>query len=290
MTVYARELVAPWRALRRAVREAHALGIEFHICGDRVRVDGIERLPNKLREALDPDLLWAYTGADEDDEEAIAFLEALGVEAALVSNARDAAAAIAELEAQKSPVIGLDIETASKPKFAQPRPPILINQDGGIRKPKALDKKAPRPPAIDPHRAEIATLQLFAGGTRCFVFLDAALDWVLASAWFTSQTFIAHNAAFESAFLQHRGVHVNIGCTLQAGGLVIGVGFGGERRALDSVSTEVLGLTPPKALQVSDWSAPQLSPGQICYAASDAILARLRPFDPAFCDFRRASD
>ena len=66
---------------------------------------------------------------------------------------------------------------------------------------------------------------------------------------------------------------MNIGCTLQAGGLVIGVGFGGEKRALDSVATEVLGLTPPKALQTSDWAAPQLSRGQICYAASDAILA-----------------
>jgi hypothetical protein len=160
MTVNGRDIVKPWRKLRRAVREAHALGIEFQICGDRVQVDGIDRLPDKLREVLDPDLLWAYTGADEDDEEAIAFLEELGAEAVLVTDVCDAAAAVAELEEQKSPVIGIDIETAPKPEFAEPRPPIQINQDGSVRKPKAPDKKAPRPPAIDPHRAKIATLQL----------------------------------------------------------------------------------------------------------------------------------
>jgi DNA polymerase-1 len=273
MIVNGRDIVKPWRALRRAVREAHALGVQFRICGDQVQVDGIDRLPDKLREVLDPGLLWAYTGADEDDEEAITFLEELGAEAVLITDVCDAAAAVAELEEQKSPVIGIDIETAPKPEFAEPRPPIQINQDGSVRKPKAPDRKVPRPPAIDPHRAEIATLQLYAGGAKCFVFRAAAIEWVLASPWFNKQTFVAHNAAFEYGFLYHRGIHVNIGCTLQAGGLVIGVGFGGEKRALDSVATEVLGLTPPKALQTSDWAAPQLSPGQICYAASDAILA-----------------
>jgi DNA polymerase I-like protein with 3'-5' exonuclease and polymerase domains len=128
------------------------------------------------------------------------------------------------------------------------------------------------------HQADIATLQLCAGGHECYVFRGEAIGWVLSQPWFREQNFIAHNAAFENAFLQHRNVHVNIGCTLQAGGLIIGTGFGGEKRSLQSVSTEILGLIPPKALQRSDWGAPTLSYGQLCYAASDAVLCyRLWP-------------
>src|SRR5215471_20753311 len=100
------DLVARWRALRKAVREASALGVEFRIRGDEIEVAGDEHLPDRLREALDPDLLWSYFGADEADEEAITFLEQLGVEPVLVSGVFEVVDAIAEMEAQKSPVIG----------------------------------------------------------------------------------------------------------------------------------------------------------------------------------------
>ena len=272
------DLLQIWRGLRRAVREATALGVEFRIRGAKVETTGVEELPDQLRAALDPELLWAYSGADEDNEEAICFLEELGVEAVLVVDVVAAEAAIVELEEQNSSVVGLDIETSPKPQFATPRPAIRINKDGSISKQKGPDKKAPRPAGIDPNRADIATLQLYSGGSKCFVFRGAAIDWLLASPWLAKQTFVAHNAAFETGFLQHRGIHVNIGCTLQAGGVAIGVGFGGEKRSLESVSGHVLGIIPPKALQFSDWSAPELSPGQLAYAASDAVLAyRLWP-------------
>src|SRR5262249_52907988 len=65
-------------------------------------------------------------------------------------------------------------------------------------------------------------------------------------------------------------------CTMQAANLLTGVAFGSK--GLDDAAREFLGLTVPKELQLSDWGADVLSPGQIAYAASDAILAwRLFP-------------
>jgi DNA polymerase-1 len=272
------DALTPWRALRRAVREAHMLGVEFRICGDQVQVDGLDRLPDKLCGALDLELLWSYAGAEEDDEEAIAFLEKLGVEPVLVEDPSGVAAAIEQLAAEGSPVIAIDIETTPRPEYAEPRPTVQVNVDGSIGRTKIPKDKTRRPAGVDPHQAAIATLQLYSGGPQCFVFRGEAIGRILTSHWFSEQRYVSHNAAFEAVFLQHRNLHVNIGCTLQAGGLVIGTGFGGEKRSLDSVSTEILGLTPPKALQTSDWGAPTLSYGQLCYAASDAVLCyRLWP-------------
>jgi DNA polymerase I-like protein with 3'-5' exonuclease and polymerase domains len=272
------DALAMWRKLRRAVREARVLGAEFYIHGDAIKVEGLERLPDALRGALDPELLWQYLGAAEDEDDAAAFLEKLGVEPALVEDTAGAVAAIAALESANSDVVGLDIETTPKLEYAEPRPPVQINVDGSIGRPKVPNNKNRRPAVVDPNRGDIATLQLYAGGSKAFIFRGAAIAWLLDCPWFRMQTFIVHNAAFESSFLQYRNVHPNLGCTLQAGGLVIGCGFAGERRSLESVSTEVFGLTPPKALQLSDWGAPRLSYGQLCYAATDAVLAyRLWP-------------
>jgi len=233
---------------------------------------------DKLRDALHPELLWSYFGADEDDQEAVAFIEELQVEPVLIEDTASAESAVEALEAEKSPFIGLDIETSPKPEYAEPRPPVQINADGSVGLTRAPKHKSHLHAGVDPHRAALATLQLFAGGMRCFVFRGEAIDRVLSSPWFSKQNFIAHSATFEAGFLHQRGVHVNIGCTLQAGGLCYGVGFGGERRSLANISAEVLGLTPPKALQTSDWGAARLSYGQICYGASDAVIAyRLWP-------------
>ena len=49
--------------------------------------------------------------------------------------------------------------------------------------------------------------------------------------------------------------------------------LGPYKTSLADTSREILGLEPPKALQLSDWGAQRLSCGQICYAASDAVLA-----------------
>jgi len=102
---------------------------------------------------------------------------------------------------------------------------------------------------------------------------------MLASRCLRQQRLVAHNAPFELAFLRHHtkpiaGVAGHpVECTAQAAGLVLGVGHAGERRSLASVASARLKLDPPKELQTSDWSAPRLSPGQLAYAASDAVLA-----------------
>jgi DNA polymerase-1 len=263
-----------WRNLRRAVREAHALGAEFRIRGNAVEITGIDRLPNNLRDALDLDLLWSYLGAEEDDDEALAFLESLNVEAVLVDSTKGAAAALTELAALGASRIGIDIETTPKPEYPERRPAILINIDNAVSaRVKSKKDKVEKPAALDPHRGDVATLQLYGGGPRAFVFRGDAIAWVLATPWLKAQTLIAHNAPFELGFL--RSYNLCIWCTLQAGGLAVGTGFAGEGRSLERVAGEVLGHSPPKALQISDWGAPHLSEGQVAYAASDAVLAFL---------------
>jgi hypothetical protein len=101
--------VLVWRNLRRAVREAHALGVEFRIRGAEVDITGVEQLPARLRDALDPVLLYDYLGGATDDDEATAFLARLGVEAILVTTAQDAELAELELMAQGAVRVGLDI-------------------------------------------------------------------------------------------------------------------------------------------------------------------------------------
>ena len=93
-----------------------------------------------------------------------------------------------------------------------------------------------------------------------------------------------HGATFEWKFLAHHGrgyrppphrrVRFRCECSLQATGLLTGVGFGGETRRLDRAAKYFLQLDVPKELQTSDWGAVQLAPGQLAYAASDAVIAR----------------
>ena len=68
---------------------------------------------------------------------------------------------------------------------------------------------------------------------------------------------------------------------MQMGGLLHGVGWG-RSRSLEAIAKAELGLAPPKELQLSDWAAERLSPGQIAYAVSDAILT-FRLFAGAPC-------
>jgi DNA polymerase-1 len=260
--------VEPPRALRHAVREAHKLGVKFRIRGANVEIEGDAQ---QLRDTLDPETLYEYLGAAAADREAITFLEGLGVEAILVEDVTAATAALDELAAAQSPFVGLDIETTPKPAYAELRPAVRINADGSVG--RAEKDKSGKPAALDPHRGDIALLQLFAGTNRCFGFRGAALEHVLNAPWFREQTLIAHNAVFEESYLRPRGLDLKIGCTLQAGGLMIGVGEGGEKRSLANVAREVLGIEPPKALQLSDWGALRLSVGQVAYAAADAVLA-----------------
>jgi DNA polymerase-1 len=83
-------------------------------------------------------------------------------------------------------------------------------------------------------------------------------------------TAVIHNAGFELRFFAEAGISLpQYEDTMQAAGLLLGV----RNRRLEHAAEAYLGIAVPKALQTSDWGAPQLSPGQLAYAALDAILA-----------------
>jgi DNA polymerase I len=268
-----------WRNLRLAVREATKLGCEFRVVGADVEIDGT--LPHDIVRAA----LRDYLGADSDDNAALDFADCLGVASILVQTREEAIAAVGEMGDPE--FVGLDIETW--PRDARP-PPVRINADGSVAVRQDEDKSKA---GLDPHQADIATLQLYPGRDRSFVFVGEALRLMLQSRWLRRQHLIAHNANFELAFLRHyshsasvevekpRAAHP-VECTLQAGGLVHGTGratvSGWHGRSLADIAWFELGLEVPKELQTSCWGAPRLSAGQLAYASSDAILAhRLWP-------------
>jgi DNA polymerase I len=188
----------------------------------------------------------------------------LGVTPVPINDPVDVPAALAALGNGQ---IGVDIETMPLPQYvAQAKRPLIINRDGTI----AINQTPPSDIGLDPQRATIATLQLYAGGLQCFVFRATAITIELRRRILESICII-HNAGFELAFMQHHWGEMprKFHCTMQAAGLLLGV----QRRGLADAVGDYLGLEVPKALQLSDWGAVELSPGQIAYAAADAVLA-----------------
>lgn len=155
-----------WFDLRQAVREAHALGATFAIAGADVEINGTP-LPRSLLDRLPSDLLFQYLGADRVDREAVEFAELIGITPVLVEDPAELPAILAELE--QAEFVGIDIETA--PIGAKPTP-VRINKDGSV----AARQAEPDDAGLDPHRSEIATVQLFAGGDRVFIFRGKSLQ------------------------------------------------------------------------------------------------------------------
>jgi DNA polymerase I-like protein with 3'-5' exonuclease and polymerase domains len=277
--------------LRQLVREAHALGGKFYIHGAEICVDVPPCFPAALRARLhdyrESGWLHGFLGVGRLEAEALAFADQLGIRRVLVETRDGVRAAIGQLRADLHDFgghLGLDIETSPRPGQGEPPPPIELNSDGTLAEHQPKWKNGA---GLDPHRANIACLQLYAGGQCAYVFRGAALQRVMRLRWLRRQHLIVHNAGFETKFLlhhaprkppKHRRKGGRFDCTMQATGLLHGVGFGGSGRGLDKAAAAVLGQKVPKELQRSDWSAATLSPGQIAYAASDAILAwRLWP-------------
>ena len=121
---------------------------------------------------------------------------------------------------------------------------------------------------LDPHRANIRLVQAYGGGRRVLVAdLTRVSLQVLAPLW--EQRLVAHNAAFELAFLERHGIEpTEMHCTMQAVRLLTGVGS----EALSTAAANFLGIELGKELQVSDWSARHLSLQQVHYAAADAVV------------------
>src|SRR4029077_19882905 len=138
--------------LRHALREAVALGAKFRMSGAAVIIDGIATLPQRLREALQAHQHYLWDLIDNGtDREPVELLDNLGIEAVLVETVYEARQAvrqlIADLAKHGSP-IGLDIETAPRPEYPQPRPCTKFNANGCIsdaHPPKRPTKTQPAP-------------------------------------------------------------------------------------------------------------------------------------------------
>jgi hypothetical protein len=286
--------------LRRVLAELLALGVRFRIAGADVIVDAMERMPEALQASLQAHqasgLLWSYLGGDADDADSLDLLGALNVEVQLLETKQAARVAVRQLllDLRQHPgPLGIDIETAPLPDYRGEPAWVRLNRDAAL---SALQPISSDRSGLSPHLADIATLQLYGGGTAAFVFRGEALRLVLGSHWLRRQWLVAHNATFDLAFLRHhsndyrrpphRRIRFRIDCTMQMAGLVLGVGFGGGR-SLANAAKELLGLEVPKALRMSDWAAMRLSPGQLAYAASDAVLTRR--LWPALVDALRAN-
>jgi DNA polymerase I len=121
---------------------------------------------------------------------------------------------------------------------------------------------------LDPHRARIRLLQVYAGGDHVLVIdLDHTGAGILDL--LDGVAIIAHSVGFELAFLETAGVALGeLQCTLQATRLL-----GEHATSLADAAATYLGLQLEKTEQTSDWNAPHLSRRQIDYAAIDAVVA-----------------
>jgi DNA polymerase I len=289
------EVVAlqPYRellAIKALLREASVLGARFRLSGYGVEIETFADLPAQLQQSLrhhvESGLLYAYLGGEELELPALDLTDRLGVAAVLVetrAQAKEAVRALLSDLKKHGPPLGLDIETCPRPEFVK-RHWVRLNDDGTLAALQASPLHDADKPGIDPHRSDIATLQIYPGGRRCFIFHGVALQLMINSHWIRRQHLVVHGATFELKFLSHhcrnyrppphRRLHFRCECSLQATGLLTGVGFGGEARRLDRAAKHFLDIDVPKELQTSDWGAVQLSPGQLAYAASDAIIPR----------------
>jgi DNA polymerase-1 len=286
--------LASTTALRNLLAEVTQLGVEFRISGAAVVIEGLERLPVPLRRELErhqqSGRLWDYLGGWSIDAPSVAFADQLGVLVRLVETPADGRAAIRQLIADARRHGGhtaIDIETAPRPEYVQKRTAIRLKLDGGVHAIQPAPTSRKDRTTLDPHRARIAVMQLYAGGDTCFLFRGDALRLVVRSHWLRRQHLIIHNAGFEASFLrQHTPAPVptprkssgRFDCSMQAGGLLLGVDFNGSGRSLATTAEKLLGLAMPKELATSDWSAAALSPGQQAYAAMDSVVTwRLWP-------------
>ena len=132
---------------------------------------------------------------------------------------------------------------------------------------------------LNPHRDRLCLVQLSAGdGTAHLVqlrppslgglgFAAPNLKRLMAD---TTVTKLMHFARFDVAVLQHSlGITVApVKCTKIAARLVRTFT---DRHGLRDLCRELLGVEISKQQQTSDWGAPELTPEQLAYAASDVL-------------------
>jgi DNA polymerase-1 len=266
------------------VRAAVQAGAEFRLRGAQVGVGNAKLVDPEvmaaLREARND--LWAYMGGRELDQPPLDLMarQFAGIRIVVPKDQNEARAAVAQLQADAdrhaNGLLGLDIETAAN-EGEEVLQPVKITRDGIVIRRPALDPLPIRRPnrpastaALDPYRSTVRLLQLYGGGDTCLVLDTRLVPLAALAPLLKRRKMVIHNAAFELAFLAHARIAVpQLECSMQVAGLLLGV----HRRSLDDAALHYLHIDLPKELQTSDWGATVLSPGQIAYAALDAIVA-----------------
>jgi len=216
---------------------------------------------------------------------AVALLEQYEVEPILIASNKEAADAMAELIARPATTaVGLDTETCPLPQHRGLGQVIRLTRTGKIAR---VQPSPDYGSGLDPHRAEIRTVQVWWGGPRAYVFdmasAEAGRDGVrwstLEPLW--DRRLAIYNATFDCKFLLALGLEP---AKVYDGMLAAGLVSRGEpnwsrpgsrRPSLAIAAKEILSVEVPKEGQLSDWSRSVLTPAQVGYAALDAVLTRV---------------
>ena len=192
-----------------------------------------------------------------------------GAKVAYITAPEAARQAVAEMITEAPDVVGLDFETAVLPEFCQPIP-IKFRKDGNLAARQPRDGAAGI--ALDPYRSRVRLVQAWAGGKCVYVFDMKALTWADLAPLFVLPLAI-FNAVFEIKRLIHEA---KIEPTGRIYDVMTAVWLtDGRRPSLGEATTINYGLTIPKELGASDWSANTLTTEQLEYAALDAVLCRM---------------
>jgi DNA polymerase I len=276
-TIAAKVARARTRKLEAAIVTAASAGVRWRWCGQELIWDGLDRLPQDdqaVLEELRPRIQQHLANPAEADPEWV--LETLDIECEYVTDPVRAAAVIAELP----PVVGLDTETVPLPEHTPPPTWLAVTMAGhrALRRPRPKDKTA-----LDPRRARPRLIQVYDPRRRTSFVLEFQMlvDQGLVPQLLARRCLV-HNALFDLQMLLAAGFEPpDVIDTTQLAAIALGPGehsYGdGEPQwiGLRWVADQVLGLDLSKDLQTSDWSAPNLSTGQLAYAAADPCACYL---------------
>jgi DNA polymerase I len=192
-----------------------------------------------------------------------------GASVAYIKDRAIARRAVADIHTSQPEVIGLDLETEVLPAFRQPIP-VAFNKDGNLAVRQPRDGAAGA--ALDPYRSKVRLMQSWSGGQHCYIFDMRTVAWADVAPLFDLPLAI-FNAVFEVKRLIHEA-------GIEPAGDIFDVMTAhwltdGRRPSLEEAVAINYGITIPKTLGASDWSADVLAPEQIEYAALDAVLCRL---------------
>jgi DNA polymerase I len=256
--------------LRKAVRDLIAVGGHVARDGNCLLIDGPTAPADAVRAHAEELAQHVIPSVGADEAELVRDLLAdAGATVAYVTTPDAARQAVAEIIAGATDVIGLDFETEVLPESRQPIP-IKFNKDGNLAVRQPRDGAAGF--ALDPYRSKVRTVQAWAGGEHVYVFDRRSVAWADIAPLFTLPL-ANFNATFEVKRLIHEA-------EIEPTGGVYDVMTAmwlsdGCRPSLAEAVTINYGITLPKELGASDWSADILTIEQLEYAALDAVLCRL---------------